>query len=151
VRGIVAIEPKGPPYFDTLADPATSAPQRPFGLTATPLTYQPLLPDDATSLPFTSHPAPPDDVPGTLVHQPTPARAMANLAGLPVLVVTSEASYHATYDHLTVDFLHNAGVAAEHVRLGAHGIHGNGHLLTIERNRDEIAALIERWLISQTA
>lgn len=39
----------------------------------------------------------------------------------------------------------------EYVHLGAHGIHGNGHLLTLERNRDEIADLIERWLINQTS
>jgi pimeloyl-ACP methyl ester carboxylesterase len=151
VRGIVAIEPKGPPYFDMLADPTTTASQRPFGLTSTPLTYHPPLPDEATSLPFTSHPAPPDEFPGALVHQPTPPRTIPNLTGLPVLVVTSEASYHATYDHHTVDFLRDAGVAVEHVQLGAHGIHGNGHLLTLERNRDDIAELIERWLIDHTS
>lgn len=151
VRGIVALEPKGPPYFDMLADPTTTAPHRPYGLTAAPLTYQPPLPDEATSLPFTSHPAPPDELPGALVHQPTPPRSIPNLIGLPVLVVTSEASYHATYDHHTVDFLRDAGVAVEHVQLGEHGIHGNGHLLTLECNRDEIAELIERWLIDHTS
>lgn len=151
VRGIVAIEPKGPPFYDILADPTTSAPQRPFGLTATPLTYQPPLPDDATTLPFTSHPAPTNDEPGTLVHQPTPPRTVPNLYGLPVLVVTGEASYHSTYDHHTVDFLRTAGVAVEHAHLAAQGIHGNGHLLTLERNRNEIADFIERWLINHAS
>lgn len=146
VLGIVAIEPKGPPFYDLLADPANSPPHRPFGLTATPLTYEPSLGEDATVLPFGSHPASPAEVAGSLVHQPTPPRTMPNLSSLPALVVTGEASYHATYDHHTVEFLRDAGVAVEHVRLEDHGIHGNGHLLTLERNRGEVAALIERWL-----
>jgi len=149
VRGIVALEPKGPPFYDLLASPTTTAPHRPFGLTATPLAYQPPLTDEATSLPFTSRPGPPNGVPGTLVHQPTPPRTIPNLSGLPVLVVTGEASYHETYDDHTVEFLSDAGVAVDHVHLGQHGIHGNGHLLTLERNRDEIAGLIERWLIDR--
>jgi pimeloyl-ACP methyl ester carboxylesterase len=151
VRGIVAIEPKGPPFFDALADPLTSTPQRPYGLTATPLTYEPPLTDPAVSLPFTTRLL--DDSAATVgaaVHEPTPPRTLSNLVGLPVLVVTGEASYHSTYDHLTVAFLLDAAVAAEHVELAARGIHGNGHLLTLERNRDEIADLIDRWLTDRS-
>jgi pimeloyl-ACP methyl ester carboxylesterase len=150
VCGIVAIEPKGPPFFDNLADPTASAPHRPFGITATKLSCDPPLPDDATSLPFTSNPAPSKYPAGTLVHQPLPLRTLTNLMALPVLVVTGEASYHATYDHATVEFLCNAGVAAEHLQLAERGIHGNGHLLPIECNRDEIAAVIEQWLLDHT-
>lgn len=37
-------------------------------------------------------------------------RQLKNLAGIPVLVVTAEASYHAVYDHCTARYLHEAGV-----------------------------------------
>jgi len=68
------------------------------------------------------------------------------LAQAPELLITGEASYHTTYDHRTAAFLRDAGVVTDHVRLGEHGIHGNGHLLTLENNRADIAALVETWL-----
>ena len=37
--------------------------------------------------------------------------------GIPILIVVSEASYHAPYDHCTSEFLHQAGVQHEFVRL----------------------------------
>ncbi len=64
-----------------------------------------------------------------------------------MLLLSAEASYHATYDHRTVAFLHDAGVTIDHVHLGDQGIHGNGHLLTLENNRADIVALVEGWLI----
>ncbi|WP_020417272.1 hypothetical protein [Amycolatopsis sp. ATCC 39116] len=61
---------------------------------------------------------------------------------IPVAVVTSEAGYHAAYDHSTVKFLRGAGVETDHIRLEEAGVHGNGHMLMIEQNSDEIA----EWL-----
>jgi hypothetical protein len=61
-------------------------------------------------------------------------------------VVTGEASYHAPYDHCTAGFLAQAGVANTHLRLEDQGIHGNGHMLMIEKNSREIAALIAKWI-----
>jgi hypothetical protein len=69
-----------------------------------------------------------------------------NLQGIPVLVVTAEASYHAPYDQCTSRFLAQAGVANTHLRLADQGIHGNGHMLMIEKNNLEIAALLQKWI-----
>jgi alpha-beta hydrolase superfamily lysophospholipase len=60
--------------------------------------------------------------------------------------VTGEASYHARYDHLTVEYLRAAGVTVDALALADHGIHGNGHMMLMERNSDDIAAAISDWL-----
>jgi len=41
-----------------------------------------------------------------------------------VMVLTSEASYHAPYDHCTVKYLVQAGVQPTHIKLVDLGIHG---------------------------
>lgn len=69
-----------------------------------------------------------------------------NLAEIPVLVETSEASYHAVYDDCTYYFLLQAGVPAERLRLADVGIHGNGHLQFMEKNSDQIAAVLDAWI-----
>jgi hypothetical protein len=57
-----------------------------------------------------------------------------------------EASYHATYDYCTSDFLDQAGVTNEFVYLPTVGIRGNGHMLMLERNNLEIAEFLRDWL-----
>jgi pimeloyl-ACP methyl ester carboxylesterase len=71
---------------------------------------------------------------------------LSNLRRLPVLVVTAEASPSSRIDHATVDFLRQAGVPVDHLRLQEVGIRGNGHLMMLERNSDEIAACLVDWL-----
>jgi len=48
---------------------------------------------------------------------------LANLVGVPILIVSGEASFHAPWDHCTSKYLTQAGVANEHVRLEDHDIH----------------------------
>lgn len=61
--------------------------------------------------------------------------------------MTAEASYHAAYDHRTVEFLRQAGCeAVEHLELGKAGIRGNGHMMFLEKNTGEIQRLVERWI-----
>ena len=62
------------------------------------------------------------------------------------MIVTAEASMHAMYDHCTSQYLTRAGVTNDFVRLGDHGIHGNGHMMMIERNNLEIARFIADWI-----
>jgi hypothetical protein len=62
------------------------------------------------------------------------------------LVLTSEASYQAPYDHCTVKFLEQAGVKPSFIRLADLGIKGNSHVLMLEKNNKEIAAVIAGWL-----
>ena len=48
---------------------------------------------------------------------------------MPILVLTSEASYHAPYDHCTVKYLQQAGVKPTFIRLADLGIKGNSHVM----------------------
>lgn len=139
VRSIVALEPKGPPFYNPFAAP-TGTPPRPYGITATPLTYD-TPPGEADGLPFAVGA---DGV----ARQVEPARVATNLREAPIAVVTGEASYHDTFDHHTVEFLRRAGAQVQHIRLAEHGIHGNGHLLALELNNHEIADLIHHQLLA---
>ena len=58
-------------------------------------------------------------------------------------MVTGEASPHITYDHCTIAYLEQCGVAVDWVKLADHGIHGNGHFSYLEKNNLKIAALVE--------
>jgi hypothetical protein len=78
--------------------------------------------------------------------QPEPARKLVNLQNIPILVVSSEASYHAAYDHCTVRYLSQAGVTSTSLRLADIGIHGNGHMMMLEKNSDAIAKAMADWL-----
>ena len=78
--------------------------------------------------------------------QAEPARQLPNLHLMPIMVLTSEASYHAPYDHCTVKYLRQAGVEAAWVKLAELGIKGNSHVMMQEKNSKEIAAVIYQWL-----
>jgi len=47
---------------------------------------------------------------------------------------------------ITARLLAQAGVANTHMRLEKRGIHGNGHMLMIEKNNLEIAAMPKKWI-----
>jgi pimeloyl-ACP methyl ester carboxylesterase len=78
--------------------------------------------------------------------QAEPVRKLVNLQNTPILIVTSEASYHAPYDHCTVRYLAQAGVKSTFVRLADVGILGNGHMMMLEKNSDAIAGIMADWL-----
>ena len=78
--------------------------------------------------------------------QAEPARQLPNLQKMPILVLTSEASYHAPYDHCTVNYLRQAGVKPTYIRLADLGIRGNSHVMMLEKNNKDIAAVIAKWL-----
>src|SRR5271163_59304 len=75
------------------------------------------------------------------------ARQLVNLKGIPVMVMSAEASYHQVYDHCTAKYLSQAGVKTEHIRLQDKGIRGNGHMVMIEKNNLDIAHLIDNWVV----
>jgi pimeloyl-ACP methyl ester carboxylesterase len=151
VKGIVALEPSGPPLHDNVEKGAPDwfgdGPlTKPYGLTAQPLSYDPPV-TSTSGLTFVRQDSP--DAPN-LVRcwaQTTPARRLVNLQRMPILVVQSEASYHAAYDHCTVAYLRQAGATSlRYVRLADEGIKGNGHMFMLEKNSVDIAALIAQWL-----
>jgi pimeloyl-ACP methyl ester carboxylesterase len=78
--------------------------------------------------------------------QAAPARKLVNLSRFPILVLVSETSYHAGYDHCTARYLSQAGVQTDLLRLSDVGLHGDGHMLMLEKHADAIAAEIAGWL-----
>ena len=62
-----------------------------------------------------------------------------------------EASYHAAYDHCTSAYLAQAGVKHDFIRLEDLGIRGNGHMMMLEKNSDEIALVIAEWIEGKVA
>jgi pimeloyl-ACP methyl ester carboxylesterase len=150
VKAIVAVEPNGPPAHDLDFKGAPewfvdAAHIKPYGLVDVPLTYDPPV-SDAAPIAFVREDKPEKPDFARCWAQPEPARKLVNLENIPILVVTSEASYHAPYDHCTVRYLAQAGVKSTHVRLPDIGIHGNGHMMMLEKNSDAIAKVMADWL-----
>lgn len=146
MKAIVALEPLGPPFVEAVFPPFTNA--RPFGLTDIPLEYDPPIASaaDLEKVEVSSKPL------LLCYRQVNPPRKLKNLLGIPVLLLTSESGYHAIYDSCTADFLRQAGVGVDHVRLEDVGIHGNGHMMFMEKNNIEIAQdVVLPWLTRQIA
>ncbi|WP_344418247.1 alpha/beta fold hydrolase [Pseudonocardia ailaonensis] len=74
------------------------------------------------------------------------AEGMSVLRDIPILVVTGSASYHACYDDETVALMRSWGLRVEHVYLADVGIVGNGHMMQVESNSDQILELALTWL-----
>jgi pimeloyl-ACP methyl ester carboxylesterase len=142
VKGIVAVEPSGPPYKNVGARPDAT---RPWGLTHTPLTYDPPVTTEAPLELEQQGRAEGENLVACWLQKGTP-RKLPNLAEIPILIVTGEASHHAPFDHCTSRYLEQAGVANDFMRLDEHGIRGNAHMMMMEKNNVEIAALLHGWM-----
>lgn len=140
VKGIVALEPSGPPFSNDLSCSCAKN----FGISDLPLQFEPRVVS-----------------PGDFELEFCPGNAEGEQAGwilkgeryklphfprIPILILTAEASYHARYDHLTSRVLKQMGVEHEHIKLREAGIHGNGHMMMLEKNNLEIAGFIQDWL-----
>jgi pimeloyl-ACP methyl ester carboxylesterase len=145
VRAIVAIEPFGPGFLH-LPQIGVSLP---WGLTAIPLTMDPPADSPEEMARTVVH----TDEPGVLPYalQADPVRQFVNLRDIPIAVMTSEASWLAQMDAGTVAFLRQAGCQVEHLRLTDHGIHGNGHVMMVEKNHIEVAGVLDEWVRRRTA
>lgn len=153
VKAIVAMEPSGPPVRDLVMKGAPDWFEdgpltKPYGLTAAPLTYDPPL-ESAEELRFVLEESAAGEGLARCWLQAEPARQLAHLRGVPVLVAQGEASYHAPYDHGTVAYLRQAGVEVDYVRLADRGITGNGHMMMLELNNREIAHVAHDWLTAR--
>jgi pimeloyl-ACP methyl ester carboxylesterase len=86
--------------------------------------------------------------------QKEPARKLQNLA-MPVMILEGEASFYAGYNHCNVQYLEQAGVTVEFIKLKDLGIRGNGHMMMMEKNSADLARVIGDWfdkaVPSQTA
>ncbi len=142
VKGIVAIEPGGPPFQNAVVN---DNPNRAWGITDIPLTYNP--PAKAPSeIARVRQPHP--DAPNLTAcwQQTDPPRQLPHLKDIPIAIVTTESSQHAVYDHCTSKYLRQAGVENNFLRLEELGIHGNGHMVMLEKNNLEVAAALQKWI-----
>jgi pimeloyl-ACP methyl ester carboxylesterase len=143
VKAIVAIEPAGPPFENTIIGTGKA---RPWGLTDIKLTYVPAV-NDPSELELEREKE--ADGPDLFVcwrQKKRPPRQLVNLQGIPTVVIAGEASYHRLYDHCTVKYLNQGGATAEWMPLDARKIYGNGHMMMVEKNNLEIAKLIDDWV-----
>jgi pimeloyl-ACP methyl ester carboxylesterase len=155
VKAVIAVEPNGPPVYETefkgapewFADMGN---KKRWGLGEVPITYDPPLKDgEELAVVRQDKPDKPDLV--RCWQQAEPARKLPKLANIPMLIVVSEASYHASYDHCTANWLTQAGVRNTMIRLGDVGVHGNGHMMMLEKNSDDIARVMREWLLKAVA
>ncbi|SCO85818.1 fusarubin cluster-esterase [Fusarium oxysporum] len=146
-KSIVLLEAAGPPFKDEIFKFGGEFP-RPWGLWDVPITYDPPVMDPKKELVQKVH-AQKDNLSTECILQadePTP-RKLVNLMDIPILIVTGEASYHMPYEHCTAAYYRQAGCSkTNHIELGTIGIHGNGHMLFMEKNSDEIHAVVEKWI-----
>ena len=148
VKAMLAVEPNGPPFHEAPYAWGSSkgeALTRPWGLTAFPVSYDPAV-KNASEIKIVQEEKP--DGPGLVrcYRQAEPARRLINLQQVPTLILQAEASYHAGYDHCSVRFLKQAGVNVDFIKLEEVGVRGNGHMMMLEKNNQEIARVMTDWL-----
>ena len=139
VKAIVALEPTAPPFSPDLKSPKAKN----YGLADVPMHFEPPVqsPEDFK---LRLLPAPgPGLVDGWVLDE---ERRLPRLT-MPILTVVSEASYHAQFDHLLSYVMDQLGVRHDFVRLEDVGIHGNSHMMMLEKNHLEIADYLIRWLL----
>jgi len=145
VKGIVAVEPSGPPFENTIIGTGKA---RAWGPTDIALTYDPPV-KDPSEISVMRDEKP--DGPNMFLcwMQTAPARQLINLKSIATVVISAEASYHQLYDNCTVKYLNQAGMKVEWMPLQNKGIHGNGHMVMIEKNNLAIAKVIDDWVLEK--
>lgn len=165
VKAIVAAEPAGPPVhdvvvhsvqrFDTGWEKAIKQTDddyyrdnpgvKRYGLTSTPLAYVPAV-TAQSPLEFVQQDKPERRDLARCWRQKDPARKLVAVGERPVMLLGAEASFYAGYNHCEVEYLQQAGVPVTFIKLADLGIHGNGHMMMMEKNSDQVAKVIADWL-----
>lgn len=96
VKGIIAVEPEGPPFVN---ETGPTGPPRVDGVTRLPLKYDPPVRDIASDIKTVVVPPPPGKNYDSCTLFVEPAPRLVNLAKIPVVLITGEASFHAPYDY----------------------------------------------------
>ena len=134
VKGIIAIEGAGQPFAGPNA----------WGLSTIPVAYEPPA-SDPSEIKTKRVEAPEPGVNAYLI-QEEPARKLKNLQNIPIVLVTAEASFASPGSPGAVAYLKQAGCKAEELRLTDKGIHGNGHMMMLEKNNREVLKPILEWI-----
>ena len=149
VKANIAVEPNGPPVHELEFKGAPewfadNPREKAFGLGEVPIVYDPPL--GGTKLEFVRQEKADKPDLARCWLQKEPARKLPNIAKVPMLIVVSEASYHAGYDHCTAAYLTQAGVKNTFIRLADRGVNGNGHMMMLEKNNQAIARVMADWV-----
>ena len=155
VAGNVNLEPGNIPFESYVGNSTSSVGRtsaRPFGLTVTNLNYDPPIGNYTDLVTETVG----EDTPalrsciqqanstGNTVH------TLPNVAQVPYVAFTGEASPHATYDHCVIQYLNQCGVTTDWVKLGEVGVHGNAHFGYMEMNSVAYFQRVEAWISKQS-
>ena len=143
VKAVIGIEPSGPPFEATIIGTGRA---RAWGPTDIAITYDPPVKDPSEIAVEQQAEADGPDLFRCWMQKGTP-RQLVNLKNIPVMIMAAEASYHQVYDHCTAKYLTQAGVKTEYIPLQSKGIHGNGHMVMIEKNNLDIAKVIDDWVV----
>ena len=157
VKGHVSVEGDTSPFtsYDAgVFGVNTSSPTRAWGLADVPIAYDPPVTDPSQLVTTTTGKLKYTD--GLLSQYPCieqatspPPRKLANISQAPVLFLTTQASVHVLYDQCLVQYLKQAGVIVDWILLAKIGIKGNGHFSMLEKNSDQIAGVILKWLLGK--
>lgn len=150
VKGMIMVEAagsafheiayKGPP--DYFKDEGMS---KPWGFTRTPVEFDPPIADPSELSVEQQNKADAPDL-ARCWRQREPARKLAKLQNIPIMLLHAEASFAMPTAHCGAAFLTQSGVQNDFVKLADLGIHGNGHFMMLEKNNLEIASVVEQWL-----
>lgn len=147
VMAIVTVEPAAPPIRGVNTSTLEYNPRGglAYGVSGYPMEYDPPI-SDSSELQVELEPE--AQGPGLVpcYRQVEPARKLVGLQDIPVLFLNGEGGYHRIFDHCLADWLNQAGVSTEYVRLEEAGMPGNGHMMMLELNSKEIAQYIGAWL-----
>jgi hypothetical protein len=116
-----------------------------YGLGNNPLTYEPAV-TPQSPLSFVQQETPERRNLARCWRQMEPARRLVAVGERPIMVLEAEASFYAGYNHCNVEYLQQAGVDVTFIKLADLGIHGNGHMMMLEKNSDQVAQVIADWL-----
>jgi pimeloyl-ACP methyl ester carboxylesterase len=134
VKGIIAVEGGGQPF----------AGQNVWGMSTIPVTYDPPV-TDPSEIKTRSVAAPESGVNAYLL-QEEPARKLKNLQNIPIVIVTAEASFASPGNPAAIAYFKQAGCKAEELRLVNLSIHGNGHMMMLEKNNRGALKPILEWV-----
>jgi pimeloyl-ACP methyl ester carboxylesterase len=132
VKAIVNVEGAGMPFGNGTA----------WGLTDIPVTYDPPVSDPKE---LATRDVAASGITPAYKLQAEPARKLANLQGIPIVMVTAESSGR-TQGPPVVAFLKQAGCDAEELQLKDKGILGNGHFMMLETNNRQVFDTIRAWV-----
>ena len=134
VKGIIAVEGGGQSFTGNNV----------WGMSTIPVAYAPPV-KDVSEIKLVDVPSPEEGV-APYKLQAEPARKLKNLQGIPIVIVTSEGSFASPGNPGAVAYFKQAGCQAEEMRLTKLGIHGNGHMMMVERNNRQVLQPILDWM-----